>query len=39
VLRQLGVFHEPQTLLGQIGILAMHPVTLARSFARKLVRR
>ncbi len=39
VLRQLGVFHEPQSLLGQIGILAMHPATLARAIARKLVRR
>jgi len=25
VLRQLGVFHEPQTILGQISILATHP--------------
>lgn len=39
VLRQLGVFHEPQTLLGQIGLLATHPATIARAFARKLWRR
>jgi steroid delta-isomerase-like uncharacterized protein len=39
VLRQLGVFHEPQTVLGQISILATHPFTLARAFARNLLRR
>lgn len=36
VLRQLGVFHEPQARLGQISILATHPVTIARAVARKL---
>lgn len=39
VLRQLGVFHEPQSLLGQISTLAAHPVTIARALARKLLRR
>ena len=39
VLRQLGVFHEPQSVLGQISILATHPTTVARAFARKLLRR
>jgi steroid delta-isomerase-like uncharacterized protein len=39
VLRQLGVFYEPQTVLGQISILATHPCTVARAFARKLLRR
>jgi steroid delta-isomerase-like uncharacterized protein len=39
VLRQLGVFREPPSLLGQIGILATHPVTIVRALARKLVRR
>ena len=38
VLRQLGVFHEPQSLLGQISILATHPVTIVRALARKLKR-
>jgi steroid delta-isomerase-like uncharacterized protein len=38
VLRQLGVFHEPQTLAGRITILATHPTTVARAFARKLLR-
>ena len=36
VLRQLGVFHEPQTALGQLCTLATHPVTIARALARKL---
>jgi steroid delta-isomerase-like uncharacterized protein len=39
VLRQLGVFHEPQSLLGLISILVTHPVTIARALARKIVRR
>jgi hypothetical protein len=36
VLRQLGVFHKPPSLLGQIGILATHPITIVRAVARKL---
>ena len=39
VLRQLGVFHELQSVLGQISILATHPIRIARAFARKLLRR
>ena len=39
VLRQLGVFHEPQSALGQICILATHPVTIARALSRKLLRK
>jgi steroid delta-isomerase-like uncharacterized protein len=39
VLRQLGVFHEPQSVLGQISIVATHPTTIARAFARKLLSR
>jgi steroid delta-isomerase-like uncharacterized protein len=38
VLRQLGVFHEPQSTLGRISILATHPTTIARAFARKFLR-
>jgi len=38
VLRQLGVFHEPLSVLGRIGILVTHPITLVRAFARKLRR-
>ena len=33
VLRQLGVFHEPQSALGQICILATHPVSDCASFS------
>lgn len=39
VLRQLGVFHEPQSILGQLSILATHPITIARALARKLLRK
>lgn len=36
VLAQLGVFHEPETLAGQITTAIAHPLTLARAFARKM---
>lgn len=36
VLKQLGVFHEPETLLGKLCTFATHPLTIARAFARKL---
>jgi steroid delta-isomerase-like uncharacterized protein len=39
VLGQLGVFYEPQSFLGQISILATHPATIVRAFARKLLGR
>jgi steroid delta-isomerase-like uncharacterized protein len=39
VLRQLGVFHEPQSILGQVSTLATHPLTIARALSRKLLRR
>jgi steroid delta-isomerase-like uncharacterized protein len=38
VLRQLGVFHEPRSVLGRICIVATHPITIARAFVRKLLR-
>ena len=38
VLRQLGVFHEPQSVLGQICTVATHPVTMAQALVRKLLR-
>jgi len=37
VLKQLGVFHEPQSVLGQISIFVTHPATFASIFLRKLV--
>jgi steroid delta-isomerase-like uncharacterized protein len=39
VLRQLGVFHEPPSVLGQIGILLTHPITIARALARNILRK
>jgi steroid delta-isomerase-like uncharacterized protein len=39
VLRQLGVFHEPQSLLGRIFIFATHPATILRALARTILRR
>jgi 3-dehydroquinate synthetase len=38
VLNQIGVFYEPRTVLGQTCILATHPITIARAFARKFLR-
>ncbi len=38
VLKQLGVFHEPQSVFGQVSILATHPVTFARVLLRNLRR-
>jgi steroid delta-isomerase-like uncharacterized protein len=37
-LRQLGVFHEPQTLLGRLTTLATHPLTFAQALVRKVFR-
>lgn len=37
VLKQLGVFREPGTVLGQISILGTHPITIARALARKFL--
>jgi len=39
VLRQLGVFHEPLSWIGQISTLMTHPVTIARALLRKIFRR
>lgn len=38
VLRQLGVFHEPVSRVGRISTLAIHPLTIAGAYARKLFR-
>jgi steroid delta-isomerase-like uncharacterized protein len=38
VLRQLGVFHEPRSILGQICTVATHPITIVQAMARKLLR-
>jgi steroid delta-isomerase-like uncharacterized protein len=36
VLRQLGVFREPQTLMGRIGLLLNHPFTLLHALLRSV---
>ncbi|HTM38283.1 MAG TPA: ester cyclase [Terriglobales bacterium] len=37
VLRQLGVFHEPDGVRGRITALLTHPITFAKVLARQLV--
>ena len=39
VLRQLGVFHEPETLLGKAVTVLSHPVTMTRIALQRLKRR
>ncbi len=39
VLRQLGLFHEPEHALGRITAALMHPITMARIAGRALLRR
>jgi steroid delta-isomerase-like uncharacterized protein len=39
LLRQLGVFCEPDGIRGRINALLAHPITLAKAFARQLVRK
>jgi steroid delta-isomerase-like uncharacterized protein len=39
VLRQLGVFHEPESVAGKISILATHPLTIAQALIRNLFRK
>jgi hypothetical protein len=34
VLRQLGVFREPQSMLGRVGILLAHPLTILQAMLR-----
>ena len=36
VLRQLGVFREPQTLVGRIGLFLNHPLTIAHALVRSV---
>ena len=38
VLQQVGLYRDPQTLLGRLETLLAHPVTVARAYARKLFR-
>jgi steroid delta-isomerase-like uncharacterized protein len=38
LLRQLGIFHEPESAIGRIATVVMHPHTVVRAFARRLWR-
>jgi len=38
ILQQLGVFHDPQSPLGRLTTLLMHPLTIAKSLLRKPAR-
>jgi steroid delta-isomerase-like uncharacterized protein len=38
VLQQVGLYRDPQSLLGRIETLLTHPVTVARAYVRKLIR-
>ena len=38
VLRQLGVFHEPERLWGRINAVVMHPLTMAQILGRMIWR-
>jgi steroid delta-isomerase-like uncharacterized protein len=38
VLNQVGLYHDPQTVLGRLETLLAHPVTVARACAHKLLR-
>ena len=37
VLRQVGLYHDPQSFVGRLEILLAHPITVARAYGRKLV--
>lgn len=39
VLRQLGIYREPDTLLGRLATAVTHPVTVTRAYARALTSR
>jgi hypothetical protein len=39
VLRQMGVFHEPDTILGGVTTLVTHPVSIARAVVRSVLKR
>jgi steroid delta-isomerase-like uncharacterized protein len=39
VLRQLGVFHEPDGIVGRIEAAVMHPATMAQAIGRMIPRR
>ena len=38
VLKQVGLYHDPQSFLGRLETLCAHPVTVARAYGRRLFR-
>jgi hypothetical protein len=34
ILRQLGVFHEPATMVGRVLTVLTHPLTIVRAYVR-----
>jgi steroid delta-isomerase-like uncharacterized protein len=38
VLQQVGLYHDPQSLLGRLETLLAHPITVTRAYARTLFR-
>jgi steroid delta-isomerase-like uncharacterized protein len=38
LLRQLGVFHEPDSVMGRISTVVLHPFTMARALGRMIGR-
>jgi hypothetical protein len=39
VLRQLGVLHEPDGMVGRIEAAVMHPLTMAHAIGQKILQR
>jgi steroid delta-isomerase-like uncharacterized protein len=39
ILRQLGIAHDPLTLIGRLATVANHPLTIGRALVRSIVRR
>jgi hypothetical protein len=37
LLRQLGIFHEPDRMVGRIEAAIMHPLTIAQAIWRKIL--
>jgi steroid delta-isomerase-like uncharacterized protein len=38
VLQQVGLYHDPHSILGQLETLLAHPLTIARAYDRKLIK-
>ncbi|MFY9835902.1 MAG: ester cyclase [Xanthobacteraceae bacterium] len=37
VLQQLGVFHDPDGMIGRIEVMVMHPLTMAQAIGRRIL--